>query len=88
MIERQTELKRRYHRKAKMRLLKAKLAKATGPDRDAILVKIRKLSPMWTEASMTQKATTAAGAPKAERKATPKAEKKTPGRKPAAEKKA
>lgn len=78
MIERQSELKRRYHRKAKMRKLKAKLATATGADREKVLYKIKRLSPWWTEASLTQKHNTpkAAAAPeKKERPASkPKAE--------------
>ncbi len=49
MSERQQELKRRYHRKGKMRKLKRKLAAATGPDREKILYKIHSLSPFWTE---------------------------------------
>lgn len=50
MVERKSELKRRYHRKAKMTKLKAKLAAAkTGGDREAILKKIHILSPWWTE---------------------------------------
>ena len=52
MIERQSELKRRYHRKTKMAKLKAKMHTATGEERAALLVKIRKLSPAWTEASL------------------------------------
>ena len=78
MIERQTELKRRYHRKAKMRKLKAKLGTTTGADREKVLYKIKRLSPWWTEASLTQKAQTpkaANAAPKKERTASkPKAE--------------
>ena len=50
MVERKMELKRRYHRKAKMRKLKAKLAKAkSGGERDTLLKKIHILSPWWTE---------------------------------------
>jgi len=52
VIERQTELKRRHHRKLKMRKLKAKLALISGEARTALLLKIRKLSPTWTEASL------------------------------------
>ena len=54
MIERQTELKRRYHRKKKMAKLKAKLTTggAVGDARTAILARIKKLSPTWTEASL------------------------------------
>src|SRR5262249_53225983 len=48
-VERQIELKRRYHRKAKMRKLKAKLETATGADREKVLYKIKRLSPFWTE---------------------------------------
>lgn len=62
MIERQQELKRRYHRKAKMRKLKAKLGTATGADREKLLYKIKRLSPWWTEASLTQKHNTAPSA--------------------------
>lgn len=89
MIERQMELKRRYHRKKKMRKLKAKLATVTGADREKVLYKIKRLSPWWTEASLTQKHTTAPTATgekkaKAEKAAPkPKAEK---GDKPAGEK--
>jgi hypothetical protein len=50
MVERRSELKRRYHRKAKMAKLKVKLAAAKdGRDKDAILKKIHVLSPWWTE---------------------------------------
>ena len=80
MIERQIELGRRYHRKKKMHKLKAKLATATGEERDAVLAKIRHLSPMWTEASLKPATTEEAAAPAAD--AEPK--KKAPPRKPAA----
>ena len=51
MVERRTELKRRYHRKEKIAKLKEKLAKAKdgGRDKEAILRKIHLLSPFWTE---------------------------------------
>ncbi len=50
MVERKMELKRRYHRKEKMRKLKTKLALAkTGGERDVILKKIHILSPWWVE---------------------------------------
>jgi hypothetical protein len=50
MVERKTELKRRYHRKKKLSKLKAKLAAAKdGRDKEAILKKIRVISPWWTE---------------------------------------
>ncbi len=50
MVERQQELRRRYHRKQKMRKLKAKLATTTKPeDRAKLLYKIHCLSPWWTE---------------------------------------
>lgn len=50
MVERKSELKRRYHRKHKMAKLKARLAAAKDHrDKDAILRKIHILSPWWTE---------------------------------------
>jgi len=50
MVERKIELKRRYHRKQKLRKLKAKLATAKeGREKDNLLRKIRLLSPWWTE---------------------------------------
>jgi hypothetical protein len=48
MVERRSELNRRYHRKKKMAKLKAKLMTAKeGPKKDAILRKIHILSPWW-----------------------------------------
>lgn len=84
MIERQTELKRRYHRKAKMKKLKKLLEKATGEAREKVLYKIKRLSPTWTEASLKQTANMPAQ-PKAERK--PAAKPKAPARKGPPEKK-
>lgn len=50
MVERRIELNRRYHRKKKMRKLKAKLAKAKdGREKDNIFRKIHILSPWWKE---------------------------------------
>ncbi len=50
MVERRIELGRRYHRKKKMRKLKARLATAKdGRDKEAILAKIHMLSPWWSE---------------------------------------
>jgi Family of unknown function (DUF6800) len=49
MVERRSELKRRYHRKKKVRKLKNKLASAQGADREKLLYKIRALSPLWKE---------------------------------------
>jgi len=50
MVERRMELKRRYHRKKKMRKLKVLLAAAKDDrERDKALAKIRALSPGWTE---------------------------------------
>lgn len=61
MVERRIELDRRYHRKAKIRKLKAKLASGvSGADREKVLYKIKRLSPAWTEESQTP----AASAPK------------------------
>jgi hypothetical protein len=53
-VERQIELKRRYSRKKKMLKLKTRLASATGEARDKVLGKIKRLSPLWTEASLNQ----------------------------------
>jgi hypothetical protein len=50
MVERRTELKRRYHRKKKLTKLKARLAAAkNNHERELILKKIRVLSPWWQE---------------------------------------
>ena len=53
MVERKSELKRRYHRKKKMAKLKERLATATANKdnrkRDETLAKIRILSPWWKE---------------------------------------
>ena len=74
MIERQTELKRRYHRKKKMAKLKLKLTGGDlgGEARTAVLAKIKKLSPTWTEASLTP---VDPNAPKAEKAARPERKK-------------
>jgi hypothetical protein len=51
MVERRMELRRRYHRKGKMRKLKSRLAQAkTDGDRSKFLTKIKMLSPFWTPA--------------------------------------
>jgi hypothetical protein len=56
MVERRIELRRRYHRKAKMKKLKAKLAAAKdSKEREKILGKIHALSPWWQEATATTK---------------------------------
>jgi len=48
MVERRSELDRRYRRKKKMQKLKRKLATTQSPgERDKILGKIRALSPFW-----------------------------------------
>jgi hypothetical protein len=50
MVERAIELRRRRRRQDKMRKLKAKLARAKdGRERDLILQKIRRASPLWQE---------------------------------------
>lgn len=52
MVERKSELRRRYHRKEKMRKLKKKLAAATNDqERDKIMGKILRLSPDWKPAA-------------------------------------
>jgi len=90
MIERQTELKRRYHRKKKMAKLKAKLTTggAVGEARTAILARIKKLSPTWTEASLAPVAAPADGekVEKAEKPDRPEPKRKAPP-KPKPEKK-
>jgi hypothetical protein len=48
MVERRSELNRRYQRKKKMAKLKAKLAAAKdGRERDALVKKILRISPFW-----------------------------------------
>ncbi len=49
MVERRSELTRRYHRKKKMRKLKDKLVTVQGADREKILGKLRAISPWWKE---------------------------------------
>jgi len=50
MVERRTELNRRYHRKQKLKKLKSRLVTAKdGRERENILKKIHLISPMWTE---------------------------------------
>jgi hypothetical protein len=52
MVERRTELNRRYHRKQTMAKLKARLAAAkSNSEREGILRKIHILSPWWTESA-------------------------------------
>jgi len=65
MVERRIELDRQYHRKKKMKKLKARLS-ATKDDkvREATLLKIKRISPFWTEPGKAKPA-----APKAEPKA-------------------
>ena len=49
MVERRIELDRRYHRKQKMRKLKARLAAAKdGREKENVLRKIHLLSPWWS----------------------------------------
>ena len=55
MVERRIELDRRYTRKKKMKKLKAKLETASGPEKDKLLYKIRRLSPFWTEPAKADK---------------------------------
>ncbi len=55
MVERRTELNRRYQRKKKMAKLKAKLAAATDPKvREQVLAKIHRISPWWEEPAKAQ----------------------------------
>jgi hypothetical protein len=57
MVERRSELNRRYHRKKKMDKLKGKLARAKDArERELILKKIHVLSPWWAEPAATARA--------------------------------
>ena len=50
MVERKIELRRRRTRRQKLLKLKAKLAKVKDHrDRDALVQKIRRISPWWQE---------------------------------------
>ena len=50
MVERRSELKRRRHRRKKMLKLKSRLAAAKdNREREQILKRIRRVSPLWTE---------------------------------------
>jgi hypothetical protein len=52
MVERKSELKRRYHRRRKLSKLKRKLGAAkTDHDREVILRKIHAISPTWQPAA-------------------------------------
>jgi hypothetical protein len=47
-IERKTELRRKQHRREKVRKLRAKLAKAKNPHEAQLIInKIRAVSPFW-----------------------------------------
>jgi Family of unknown function (DUF6800) len=47
-IERKSELKRRRHRRAKIKKLRAKLAKAKNPhEAQLVTQRIKKISPFW-----------------------------------------
>ena len=53
MVERRSELNRRYQRKKKLAKLKARLATAKeGRERDQILAKIKLVSPWWKPAAL------------------------------------
>jgi hypothetical protein len=50
MVERRSELNRRYHRKKKLAKLKSKLAAAKDSrEKEHILKKIHIISPLWQE---------------------------------------
>jgi hypothetical protein len=52
MVERRSELNRRYHRKQKLRKLKTKLAKAKdGREKENIMKKIHLISPWWHDSA-------------------------------------
>ncbi len=46
-IERDREIASRRHRRAKLKKLETKALKATGADRDAIVEKVRRMSPLY-----------------------------------------
>lgn len=47
-VERKSELKRRRTRRAKIKKLRARMARAKNPtEADALLQKIKKISPFW-----------------------------------------
>ncbi len=53
MVERRSELNRRYHRKKKLAKLKARLAAAkNNHEREQVLKKIRIISPWWQETNL------------------------------------
>lgn len=50
MVERRKELNQRYHRKKKLAKLKGRLSAAKDDKaKEAVLTKIRLISPFWTE---------------------------------------
>ncbi len=65
MVERRIELDRRYQRKKKMKKLKTRLATTKDEKvREATLLKIKRISPMWTETKPEPKAAKPAKAKK------------------------
>lgn len=55
MVERRSELNRRYQRKKKLKKLKAKLAHAKDQrERENVLKKIHSISPFWSEAALAK----------------------------------
>lgn len=73
MVERRKELDKRYQRKKKLGKLKAKLAQAGTPgDREAVLQKIAKISPWWTETAPVAGSSKGSGPKKAAKPAAPK----------------
>ena len=69
MVERRSELNRRYHRKKKLKKLKAKLAAAKDTlERKNIIRKIKLVSPHWTEPGTHPQPAAAAAAPAAKGK--------------------
>ena len=43
--ERKREIRRRRHRKVKLTVIKRRLAKATGSEKETLIAKIRRLTP-------------------------------------------
>lgn len=55
MVERRSELNRRYQRKKKMQKLKKKLGSADHREREKVLHKIHLISPWWIEPAKSAK---------------------------------
>lgn len=69
MVERRKELNQRYHRKKKLAKLKSRLFAAKDEKtREAVLAKIKLVSPFWSEAALKAGAAPAAAPAKKSKK--------------------